>query len=96
MQKWEYLSLYIQYLEGEPADRGREEPGAQVSGGGWGTNETGPIGSIRDLLNHYGEEGWELVSLIPQAWDNYAVGFARETPRSAVSEYRATFKRPKP
>ena len=68
----------------------------QVVAEGWGTEETGPKGSIDDVLHHYGEDGWELVSFIAQAWDNYSTGLSGPSPRSAVSEYRATFKRPRP
>ena len=90
MQRWEYLSVQIEYrtLVTPGTDRAVAE--------GWGTEETGPLGAIDDVLGHYGEDGWELVTLIAQAWDNYATGLSRPTPRSAVSEYRATFKRPRP
>ena len=89
MPRWEYLSVHVEY-------RTLVTPGTdRVAAAGWGTEETGPIGTIDDVLEHYGQDGWELVSFIAQAWDHYAIGLSQPTPRSAVSEYRATFKRPR-
>ena len=91
MQRWEYLSVHIGYRTLVTPD-----PGRAMTVEGWGSEETGPIGDIDAVLDHYGGDGWELVTLIPQAWENFSTGLSHATPRSAVSEYRATFKRPRP
>ena len=91
MQRWEYLSVHIAYRT-----LMRPETDEGVVAAGWGTEETGPMLALDDVLRHYGEDGWELVSFIAQAWDTYPTGLAGPSPRSAVSEYRATFKRPRP
>jgi hypothetical protein len=88
MQRWEYLSVQIEYHTLVTPD-----PQRNMVAEGWGSQETGPIGGIDDVLNHYGEDGWELVGLIAQAWVNSSTGLSEGTPRTAVSEYRASFKR---
>jgi hypothetical protein len=92
MQQWAYLSITIEHLE-RPAER----VGDDVTVEGWGTRETGPIGKVDEVLDRYGTDGWELVSLIPQEWSSFERNpLSKDSAGSVVTSFRATFKRPTP
>ena len=91
MQRWECLSVHIGYRTLVTPD-----PGRAMTVEGRAAEETGPIGDVDAVLDHYGGDGWELVGLIDRARENFSTGLSRAIPRSAVSEYRATRKRPRP
>jgi hypothetical protein len=77
MTKWEYLTLTIEY------DKKQK---------GWAIHPAGkpPVVGLQEILNGYGAQGWELVSLQAEYLETYAA-FAKWC--SETQAYRATFKR---
>ena len=86
MQKWEYLTSIISYVElKDPKGKkhsawtGEIPDGSQVEG-------------IESVLNAYGAEGWELVNLVVQVTHGIPADYAS----GETTSYRAIFKRPVP
>jgi hypothetical protein len=77
LTKWEYLTLRVEY------DKKQKD---------WAIHMTGkpPWVGLQAILNGYGSEGWELVSLQAEYVETYA-SFAKWC--SEPEAYRATFKR---
>ena len=76
--KWEYLTFTINYHKKLK---------------NWVVEYTNkpPLVGLPAILEVYGSEGWELVSLLPERSEAYP-GFGQWTIEPAT--YRATFKRP--
>ena len=77
MMKWEYLTLRVEY------DKKQKD---------WALHPTEkpPLVGLQTILNGYGSQGWELVSLQAEYLETYAA-FAKWC--SEPEAYRATFKR---
>jgi len=77
---WEYRTVRIVYEGKEHKD--------------WIVRRVGqtPLVGLSLILEAYGIEGWELVSMNPERMEAYA-GFAKW--HIEPVEYRATFKRPR-
>jgi hypothetical protein len=75
--KWEYLALSIEY------DKKQKD---------WAIHPSGkpPVVGLQAVLNEYGSQGWELVSLQAEYLETYP-GFGKWS--SETQAYRATFKR---
>jgi hypothetical protein len=77
MTKWEYLTLILEY------DKKLKDWRVQGA-------ERPPGAGMQAILNGYGSQGWELVSLQMDDFGTYAgLGGWSSEPRT----YRATFKR---
>ena len=79
MNKWEYVTLYITYDK-------KKHKNWVVS-----YNSGKILVGLSAILETYGTQGWELVSLMPDALEAYP-GFGQWI--IAPQAYRATFKRP--
>ena len=75
---WEYRTIRIPYSKRDKNWAVEFPDGRRLVG-------------LDTILEAYGNEGWELVSLSPDRFDAFP-GFGRWTADPA--EYRATFKRP--
>ena len=78
MGKWKYLTLYINYDKKKHKDWVVEYA------------ERPPLVGLQAILEAYGSDGWELVSLNPVQFQAFA-GFGKWHVEPAA--YRATFKR---
>lgn len=80
MSSWEYITVYIR-LETKRTSRLKKtfEWTAEVPNGD-------KLNGMAEILDHYGRQGWELVSVV----DEYRGG---NTVSSQVEVYRAFFKR---
>jgi len=78
MDKWEYLTAPISW------DKDKKN---------WVTTtiDKTVILGFSNILNHYGEQGWELVNLVGAAWNSASFQGAY----SSIDTYRAVFKRRK-
>jgi len=77
MTKWEYLWLRVEY------DKKQRDWVIQPTG-------TSPLVGLQAILNGYGSQGWELVSLQADYVETYPA-FGKWC--SEPGAYRATFKR---
>lgn len=79
MNKWDYVTLHITY------DKKKHK--------NWivGYNSGKTLVGLSTILETYGAQGWELVTLIPDHLEAYP-GFGQWN--IAPQTYRATFKRP--
>lgn len=79
MDKWEYLTYYIKY--------------DAIKHKNWILEFTDapPITGLNNILDKYGEQGWELVNLVPEYLDALQWQWAS----TEVKGFRAVFKRRK-
>ena len=78
MQQWQYRTVIMVYERKEKVWVLHYEDGSRLAG-------------LQAALDNYGENGWELVSLMPEE-SHIVAGFGRWYRNVAI--YRATFKRP--
>ena len=79
MSKWQHLTIIINYEKKKHKDYVLEFTGKA------------PLVGLATILEAYGSDGWELVSLNPDHLEAYP-GFGKWQIDPAA--YRATFKRP--
>ena len=85
MQKWEYVSVLI-FRETRT-----EQPGDQLVEGWLEQGDDELRDAPDDILGDYGEDGWELVNLVPDSLHQRSASF--QVMAINVDIHRATFKR---
>lgn len=78
MTKWEYLTVHLDFASQQEIKAGQR-------------GDTRTYSSAQGVLNTYGEEGWELVSLRPELMDAFTGSVKWEF---QPQTYLAVFKRP--
>ena len=78
MQKWEHRVILVRWEPSHKTWVATFSDGVQIVG-------------FEQVLDHFGSEGWELVSVVGTTWAARAAVGA-----GVFRTYRAIFKRPKP
>ncbi len=81
-QQWEYITLRISW--GKTGDGSKDLEG-------WTTGDNKYFASLGELLQPWGVQGWELVSVVVAYWHLHIGNRNGE-----IDVYRAFLKRPKP